>query len=128
MAKVAMHPELKTLFDERKNPTHVNGDQVHDAMRPIMEIGAKVDQQMAVYRMHHLNAKFAIHDHDLDPKQERIKQTFRVVQEANTQFIAAGERLADAMTQLERYLAEDEADVIRQATSEDPPSDTQDVA
>ncbi len=106
-----MHPELAALFAERSAPTHVNAQAVLDAMRPIITVAALVDKQMAHYRALHLAAKFAIHDSALDGKQERIKKTFRVTQEASTAFIAAGELLADAMTQLERYLEEDERDV-----------------
>ena len=106
-----MHPQLQAIFDERKTPTHANARAVHDALRPILNVAALVDKQMAHYRSLHLDAKLAIHDVGLDPKQERIKQQFKVAHEATTALIAAGERLADAMTTLETSLDQDEKDV-----------------
>ncbi len=122
-----MESPLQKIFDERKNPTHVGAREVHDAMDPILNLAALLDQQMAIYRKHHLNAKTAIHDVKLDGKQERIKQTLRVVQEASTAFIGVGERLCDAMVQLERYLDEDEQDVLRYEENQRNPRKITDV-
>ena len=118
-----IHQELKNLFAERRSPTHLGSANLKELMRPILQLAALADKQMAVYREHHLNAKVAIHDHALDGKQERLKQTFRSTQSATSAFIESGERFLESFSQLERYLDEDEADVLRWEKNPDPPTD-----
>lgn len=108
-----MHETLKALFAERAQPTHATAEAVRAELATVMATAAKVNQQMATYRGLHLSARFANDHPALRGKIERIKQTLNAAQQATTAFIQSAEHLEDTVAQMERYLAEDEQDVLQ---------------
>jgi hypothetical protein len=108
-----MHASLQALFDEHKQPQHAGKRDVHDQLKPILAAAARINKQMAVYRDLHLTAKLDDHDHLLDGKQEMLRQKFAAGERLAAEFIAAGERLADVMTEIEQEMVKGEADIIR---------------
>lgn len=108
-----MHPTTQALFDEHANPTHCGKRAIHDQLGPILDMIATVKLQVALYQQKRVAAKLADHDHAIDGKLELIKQTLKVVDTALSNFHAEGERAADALTQLDRTMAEARADIAR---------------
>ena len=107
-----MHEALQALFNERKNPTHADADQIQAALLPILRLGALIDKQMAVYLEHHLNAKLTPHDPALDAKQQTIHNRFQAAKQCADAFIHAGYAVANAMRDLETLLDQDETEVL----------------
>jgi seryl-tRNA synthetase len=118
-----MRETMKALFDEHRAPQFASKRDVHDALKPILGLAAKVNKQLAVYREHHLSAKLDEHDHSFDGQQEYIAQAITAAERATSTMIAAGEQLADVMTDLERKMLEKERDILALETSRaNPPA------
>jgi hypothetical protein len=105
------HKELQALLDEHTKPTHASKRDVHDQLRPILTAATKLSKQMGVYRDHHLNAKLAVHEPDavVDGKLQLLITKVGACEKACTDFIAAGERLADIMSEIDATMLEAKA-------------------
>lgn len=110
-----MHQALQHVFDEHADPTHCATRDVHDMVLPIMALAAAVQMQVIEYRKRLQAAKYVEHDRALDGKMERLKQKLKVLEEAAPALVHIGERIADAMTELDHVMAETHRDLTAYA-------------
>lgn len=109
----AIHPELAKVFAEHAAPTHASKRSVHDQLAPVLKTASDAQRQVAEYRSQLTQAMVAEHDHELDSKMEHMFQTLGAAEREAAAFAQSGRLLAQAFTQLDRYMAEWRADVAR---------------
>lgn len=107
-----MH-SVNSVFAEHRQPKHASKRAVHDQLSPIMAMAADVQRQVIEYRAALVQAQLS--DDSLAPNIEHMYQTFGAIDREVANLVAAGRALAQAFTQLDRYIADAESDVARRA-------------
>lgn len=104
-----MRQAIEDLFAEHATPTHATTRHVHDGIRPLLAIGAKVQQQFAEYHRRLSEIELSDHDGSIDPLLESIRQTLGAADREAGAFVLHGRELAKAFVQLDRYMPDTKA-------------------
>lgn len=110
--KPPLPPEVQALFDEHRKPTHACKRDLHDACAPLLDLGARTQQQLAEYRRRVMAIEMsAAADPELVGKFEHMHQTFAAVEREAMAFVQAGRSLTQAVSQLDRYVQKMESEI-----------------
>lgn len=108
-----MHTELQALFDEHAAPQHCCKRDVHDQLGPFVDLAARAQMQVMVYRRMLTTARVTPHDPILDMKLQNIKATIAAMDQNAANLVTAIEQVAHDWEQAERYFSEWKGEVAR---------------
>lgn len=112
-----MNEPLSSLFAESRDPTHCCRSRIHAQVRPVGQVVAAMQRQIAEYRALLLDVELRDDLHDvLRGKTETIEQTLRAAERIQGELLAAIRNASQIMGQVTRVFEEAERDI---ATWED---------
>jgi hypothetical protein len=97
------HP-LHAVFAQHDQPSHCGKRDVHDGLRPISALVARMHKQVIEYRA--VLAEAHLTDDSLAGSVEHIYQTLGAAEREIAALETAQRNVAKAFTQLDRYMAE----------------------
>lgn len=112
----ATPPALHAFVTKHRASTTQHTRAMHDALAPLARVVAQAKRHVTELEEELLAAELAEHDHALDGKLNFMRTRLRSVSQRADMLIEVGRDLALAMTEVERGLASDIADVHRVVT------------
>lgn len=98
-----MHQAMQALFTERGNPQHCCRSDMHRQVRPVSDLAAQLQRQIAEYRGLLFDAE--LQDDLPEPfrgKLETMHQTLKAAERIQGELVEAVRHAADIMGQIDR--------------------------